>query len=79
MFSDMEQGNFLFDPRPPVTDQEVIAAIRTAISNGGRLSRMADLYLCTVCAEHLVEELRVAGLEVVRVAPECREAGDRIL
>ena len=66
----MEQGRLFPDPRPSVTDEEVVAAIRTAISSGGRLSRMADLHLCTVCAEHLVKELRGAGLEIVRAMPE---------
>jgi hypothetical protein len=31
---------------------------------------LGDLYLNAVCAEHLVHELRVAGMEVVRAAPE---------
>jgi hypothetical protein len=62
----MEQASFFPDPRPTVTDEELAAVFRGAISRGGRLSRMADLYLNTVCAEHLVHELRVAGMEVVR-------------
>ena len=66
----MEQGRLFPDPRPSVTDEEVVAAIRTAISRGGRLSRMAELHLGTVCAEHLVKELRGAGLEIVRAMPE---------
>jgi hypothetical protein len=66
----MEQGSLFPDPRPAVTDEELVAVFRGAISRGGRLSRMADLYLNAVCAEHLVHELRVAGMEVVRAAPE---------
>jgi hypothetical protein len=62
----MEQGSLFPDPRPAVTDEELVAVFRGAISRGGRLSRMADLYLNAVCAEHLVHELRVAGMEVVR-------------
>ena len=62
----MEQASLFRDPRPTMTDEEFVAVIRCAISPGGRLSRMADLYLNTVCAEHLVHELRVAGMEVVR-------------
>jgi hypothetical protein len=65
----MEQGGLFPDPRPTVTDEELVVVFRGAISRGGRLSRMADLYLNAVCAEHLVHELRVAGLEVVRAAP----------
>ena len=66
----MEQGTLFPDPRPTVTDEELVAVFRGAISRGGRLSRMADLYLNAVCAEHLVHELRVAGMEVVRAASE---------
>jgi hypothetical protein len=65
----MEQGSLFPDPRQTVTDDELVAVFRGAISRGGRLSRMADLHLNAVCAEHLVHELRVAGLEVVRAAP----------
>ena len=65
----MEQGSLFPDPRPAVTDDELVAVFRCAISHGGRLSRTADLYLTAICAEHLVHELRVAGLEVVRAAP----------
>jgi hypothetical protein len=66
----MEQGSFFPGSRPTVTDDELVAVFRSAIARGGRLSRMADLHLNAVCAEHLVHELRVAGLEVVRAAPE---------
>jgi hypothetical protein len=65
----MEQDTLFPDPRPTVTDEELVAVVRGAISRGGRLSRTADLYLNAVCAEHLVHELRVAGLAVVRPAP----------
>jgi hypothetical protein len=67
--STMEQGSLFPDPRPTLTDDELVTVFRCAILRGGRLSRMADLYLNSVCAEHLVHELRVAGLEVVRIAP----------
>ncbi len=68
----MDQRSLFPDPRPQVTDDEVVAAFRIAIARGGRLPRLAELYLSTVCAEHLVDELRGAGLEVVRAAPEQR-------
>jgi hypothetical protein len=57
----MEQGTLFPDPLQTVTDEELVAVFRSAISRGGRLSRMADLYLNAVCAEHLVHELRVPG------------------
>ena len=66
----MEQGSLFPDPRTTVTDEELVAVFRGAIARRGRLSRLADLYLNTVCAEHLVHELRVAGMQVVRAAPE---------
>jgi hypothetical protein len=64
----MRQGSFFPDPRPDVTDEEVIHAFRIAIERGGRLPRLAELYLGTICAEHLVRELRGQGLEIVRRA-----------
>jgi hypothetical protein len=69
MFFRMHQRRRLPDPRPELTDQEVVAAFRIAIQRGGRLPRLADLYLSTICAEHLIEELRGEGLEIVRRAP----------
>jgi hypothetical protein len=65
----MEQGSLFPDPRPTLTDEEVVAVFRGAISRSSRLSRLADLFLCTVCADHLVDELHLAGLEVVRAVP----------
>lgn len=49
-----------------LSDEEIAAVLRQAIVRGGRLPRSADLYLAGVCAEHLVDELRTAGLDVVR-------------
>jgi hypothetical protein len=34
--------------------------------------RVADLHLNTICAEHLGEQLRIAGLDFVRAASERR-------
>jgi hypothetical protein len=67
MFSSMEQPALFPDPRPAVTDEEVAAVLRGAISHAGRLSRTAELYLSGVSAEHLMEELRSAGLMVARI------------
>jgi hypothetical protein len=62
----MEQPALFHDPCLTLTDDEIAAVIRGAIARGGRLSRAADLYLASQCAEHLVDELRTAGLDVVR-------------
>lgn len=62
----MEQGGLFPNQLPEATDEEVVAAFRVAIERGGRLPRLAELYLNTVCAEHLVEVLREQGLEFVR-------------
>jgi hypothetical protein len=57
----------LFDPpREELSDEEVAAVLRQSIAAAGRLSRQADLFLAGVCAEHLVEGLRAAGLLVIR-------------
>lgn len=65
----MKQHRLFPDPRPAVTDEEIVAAFRIAIQRGGRLPRLADLYRSTICAEHLIDELRGEGLEIVRRAP----------
>lgn len=66
MFLHMRQPYLFPDPRPEVTDEEVVDAFRIAVQRGGKLPRLAELYLSTICAEHLVEELRQQGLDVVR-------------
>jgi hypothetical protein len=66
----MEQRSLFPDPRPTLNDDELVAVLREAIARGGRLSRFADLYLNTVCAEHLADQLHIAGLAVVRAVPE---------
>ena len=62
----MRQARLFPDPRPDLTDEEAVAAVRAAIERGGSLSRLAELYLATLCAEHLLRELRGQGLQVVR-------------
>jgi hypothetical protein len=44
------------------------AVLRQSIATAGRLSRQADIFLSGVCAEHLVDSLRAAGLLVIRPA-----------
>jgi hypothetical protein len=72
----MEQGNLFSDLRRNATDEEVMQVLRIAIARGGRLPRLAELYLSSVCVEHLLEELRLAELEVVhRLIPDAEEGG----
>jgi len=59
----------LFDPpHHEVPDEELTAVIRELIAQAGRLPRSAELYLSGMCAVHLVQGLRAAGLQVVRPA-----------
>ena len=53
-------------PHDELTDEEVAAILRQSIANAGRLPRQAEVFLASICAEHLVEGLRAAGLLVVR-------------
>jgi hypothetical protein len=54
------------EPNEELSDKEIVDVLRQSIVNAGRLRRHADLYLAGVCAEHLVDGLRAAGLAVVR-------------
>jgi hypothetical protein len=59
----------LFEPtHEELSDEEIAAVLRESIAAAGRLSRQADVYLAGVCAEHLVDSLRAAGLVVSRAA-----------
>ena len=62
----MEQGNLFPQPCQALTDAELGAVLRLAVARAGRLSRLADLHLNSICVDHLVDELRGAGLDVVR-------------
>jgi hypothetical protein len=53
-------------PQQELSDEELAAVLRQAIVRGERLSRQADVFLAGICAEHLVEGLRDAGLVVAR-------------
>jgi hypothetical protein len=48
-------------PHEELTDDEVADVLRQSIANAGRLPRHADLFLASICAEHLVDSLRAAG------------------
>jgi hypothetical protein len=65
----MEQGSLFPDPRRDATDEEVVHVLRIALMRSGRLPRMASLFLTSICAEHLVQQLHNADFEVVRRAP----------
>jgi hypothetical protein len=62
----MTRGSLFPEAYRSVPDAEVIEVLRSAMARGGRLPRLADLFLCGLCAEYLVDELRGAGFEVVR-------------
>lgn len=63
----MVQGSLFFEPRPTVSDEELVETFRAVIARAGRLPRTADLLLCSLCAQYLVDELHDAGLDVVRM------------
>ena len=57
----------LFEPpHDELSDEEIAAVFRHAVASAGRLPRSADLLLAGLCAEHLVNCLRLAGLKIVR-------------
>lgn len=62
----MRQACLFPDLPQTVPDEEVVDVLRSAIARGGRLPRTAELFLSGICAEHLVAELHLADLEVVR-------------
>lgn len=53
-------------PHDELSDDEVAAVLRQTMASAGRLPRHADLWLAGICAEHLVDGLRAAGLIVAR-------------
>ena len=68
MFVAMIQGILFPEPSLPVPDEEVVETLRAAIARAGRLPRSADLLLCGLGAAYLIDELRGAGLAVVRAS-----------
>lgn len=62
----MIQGNLFPEAPSTVSDDEVVETLRAAIACAGRLPRPADLLLCGLCAQYLLDELHGAGLNVVR-------------
>jgi hypothetical protein len=53
-------------PHEELTDEEVAAVLPQSMASAGRLPRHADVWLAGICAEHLVDGLRAAGLVVSR-------------
>jgi hypothetical protein len=53
-------------PHDELSDEEIAAVLRQSIASGGRLPRHADVFLAGICAEHLVDGPRAAGLVVTR-------------
>ena len=53
-------------PHEELADEEIARVLRQSIVDAGCLSRHADVFLAGICADHLVEGLRAAGLLVIR-------------
>ena len=51
-------------PHEELTDEEGVAVLRQSMASAGR--RHAEVWLAGICAEHLVDGLRAAGLIVAR-------------
>jgi hypothetical protein len=56
-------------PHHELSDAEIAAALRDTIAGAGRFPRNIELCFANICAEHLVDGLRLAGLIVLRPAP----------
>ena len=56
-------------PHHELSDAEIAAVLRESIAGAGRFPRHVELCFARVCAEHLVDGLRLAGLIVIRPAP----------
>ena len=53
-------------PHDELSDEEIADILRQSIASARQLPRHADVFLAGVCAKHLVDGLRAAGLLVVR-------------
>jgi len=53
-----------------LSDEELSEVLREAISRGGTgLSRLADTFIATLCADYLVARVREARLVIYEAAP----------
>ena len=61
----------------PVPDEDVVAILAAAIrdAKGGRMTREAEIFMASLCAEHLVDRLALAGVTVVRRGEGVRGEG----
>ena len=53
-------------PGHELSDAEIAAILRDTIAGAGRYPRSTELLFATVCAKHLVDGLRLAGVLVIR-------------
>ncbi len=60
----------MFDSFPePINDAELEAVLTAALRcSSGQLTRLTECWMATVSARHLVDQLALAGLTVVRLA-----------
>nr|WP_294505147.1 hypothetical protein [uncultured Rhodopila sp.] len=60
----------MFDDAPaPIDDAELEAVLTAALrSSSGQLTRSTECWMATIAARHLVDQLALAGLTVVRLA-----------
>ena len=60
----------MFDDAPkPIDDAELEAVLTAALRcSGGQLTRPTECSMATIAARHLVDQLALAGLSVVRLA-----------
>jgi hypothetical protein len=56
-------------PGRELSDDKVAAMLRDIIAGAGHYPRNIQLYFASICAEHLVDGLRSAGVLAVRPAP----------
>lgn len=54
-----------------VTDEELEALLARIIRSGGAASRLGDVYLATLSAEHIASRLALEGLYVMRRRGGC--------
>ncbi len=55
-------------PAEPISDTELEAVLTAALrASSGQLTRPAECWMATVAARHLVDQLALAGLVVVRL------------
>lgn len=56
-------------PGHELSDAEIAAVLRDSLAGAGRYPRHVELQFAGLCAGHLVDSLRLAGLVVIRPEP----------